>query len=125
MAARPAATSTNRIDPPHNRSGFLRVDQLARTKTISRGEDETVDFSRAERYLPRFTFRFDGAEFSPSGLIAETCSDATRVLHRGSIDFDLSGEQMDSIASLDSDESRFLDHRDPAVVAQLGGVRVD
>jgi hypothetical protein len=58
-------------------------------------------------------------------LIAETCSDAMRVLHRGSIDFGLSGEQMDSIASLDSGESQFHDHRDPAVVAQLGGVRVD
>jgi 2,5-diketo-D-gluconate reductase A len=47
------------------------------------------------------------------------------VLHRGSIVFELSEEQMTSIATLDTGESQFFDHRDPSIVAHLGGVRVD
>ncbi|WP_285249863.1 aldo/keto reductase [Pseudarthrobacter sp. fls2-241-R2A-168] len=40
-------------------------------------------------------------------------------------DFALSDEQMGRIASLDTDESLFFDHRDPAMVSRLGGHRVD
>ncbi|SEP82460.1 MULTISPECIES: aldo/keto reductase [Micrococcaceae] len=40
-------------------------------------------------------------------------------------DFALSDEQMGKIASLDTDESLFFDHRDPAMVSRLGGHRVD
>lgn len=88
MVVQTSATSTNWIDPPHNRSGFLRVNQLARTKNISRGESETVDFARAERDLSRFTFEFDGTDFSLSDLMAETFTDAILVLHGGSIVFE-------------------------------------
>jgi 2,5-diketo-D-gluconate reductase A len=35
-------------------------------------------------------------------------------------DFELSGEDMDAIATLDTKQSLFLDHRDPAVVNTLG-----
>jgi 2,5-diketo-D-gluconate reductase A len=40
-------------------------------------------------------------------------------------DFALSEEQMGKIAGLDTDESLFFDHRDPAMVSRLGGHRVD
>lgn len=40
-------------------------------------------------------------------------------------DFALSEEQMGRIAGLDTDESLFFDHRDPAMVSRLGGHRVD
>jgi 2,5-diketo-D-gluconate reductase A len=39
-------------------------------------------------------------------------------------DFVLTGEQMDQIAAMDTGSSLFLDHRDPAVVRQLGSFRV-
>jgi 2,5-diketo-D-gluconate reductase A len=40
-------------------------------------------------------------------------------------DFALTDEQMVKIATLDTDESLFFDHRDPAMVSRLGGHRVD
>jgi 2,5-diketo-D-gluconate reductase A len=39
-------------------------------------------------------------------------------------DFVLTGEQMDQIAAMDTGWSLFLDHRDPAVVRQLGSFRI-
>jgi 2,5-diketo-D-gluconate reductase A len=38
-------------------------------------------------------------------------------------DFELSGEDMDAIATLDTKQSLFLDHRDPAVVNTLGTIK--
>jgi 2,5-diketo-D-gluconate reductase A len=38
-------------------------------------------------------------------------------------DFELSPEQMDAIATLDTNTSLFFDHRDPAVVKWLGGAQ--
>jgi 2,5-diketo-D-gluconate reductase A len=38
-------------------------------------------------------------------------------------DFTLTGEQMNRIATLDTDESLFFDHRDPEMVSWLGGRR--
>jgi diketogulonate reductase-like aldo/keto reductase len=38
-------------------------------------------------------------------------------------DFELSGEDMDAIATLDTRQSLFLDHRDPAVVKTLGTIK--
>ena len=40
-------------------------------------------------------------------------------------DFDLSPQEMAAIADLDQGHSLFLDHRDPAVVAQLSGVTME
>lgn len=40
-------------------------------------------------------------------------------------DFALTDEQMGRIATLDTDESLFFDHRDPVMVSRLGGHRVD
>ncbi|MCU1568430.1 MAG: 2,5-didehydrogluconate reductase [Pseudarthrobacter sp.] len=40
-------------------------------------------------------------------------------------DFALTDEHMVKIATLDTDESLFFDHRDPAMVSRLGGHRVD
>jgi 2,5-diketo-D-gluconate reductase A len=39
-------------------------------------------------------------------------------------DFVLAGEQMDQITAMDTGSSLFLDHRDPAVVRQLGSFRI-
>jgi 2,5-diketo-D-gluconate reductase A len=38
-------------------------------------------------------------------------------------DFELSGEDMDAIATLDTKQSLFIDHRDPAVVKTLGTIQ--
>lgn len=38
-------------------------------------------------------------------------------------DVELSPEDMETIAALDQKESRFFDHRDPAVVKRLGEAR--
>lgn len=40
-------------------------------------------------------------------------------------DFELTDEQMTPITSLDTGTSSFFDHRNPAMVNQLGNVRVD
>jgi len=40
-------------------------------------------------------------------------------------DFDLSEDEMTHIAAMDTGASLFLDHRDPAVAAQLGTYRLD
>jgi 2,5-diketo-D-gluconate reductase A len=40
-------------------------------------------------------------------------------------DFELSDEEMARIAAMDTGASLFFDHRDPAMVSRLGGVRVD
>ena len=40
-------------------------------------------------------------------------------------DFDLSAEDMSAIASLDTKESLFFDHRDPQMVKMLGEVKLD
>jgi 2,5-diketo-D-gluconate reductase A len=39
-------------------------------------------------------------------------------------DFELTDEQMNPIAAMDTGASLFLDHRDPAVVRQLGSFRI-
>ena len=40
-------------------------------------------------------------------------------------DFELAEEEMARIAAMDTGETLFFDHRDPAMVSRLGGVRVD
>jgi 2,5-diketo-D-gluconate reductase A len=40
-------------------------------------------------------------------------------------DFALTGDQLQQIAALDTGESQFFDHRDPAMVSALGGRRID
>ncbi|TDD79263.1 aldo/keto reductase [Actinomadura darangshiensis] len=40
-------------------------------------------------------------------------------------DFELTGDQMDQIAALDTGASLYFDHRDPAMVSQLGSRRID
>ena len=40
-------------------------------------------------------------------------------------DFLLNQEEMDAIVTLDQKTSAFFDHRDPAIVKWLGGVKVD
>jgi 2,5-diketo-D-gluconate reductase A len=40
-------------------------------------------------------------------------------------DFELTDEQMTRIAELDTGATLFFDHRDPAMVSQLGSIRVD
>jgi 2,5-diketo-D-gluconate reductase A len=40
-------------------------------------------------------------------------------------DFTLSDDEMASIAAMDTGRSQFFDHRDPAMVSQLGNVRLD
>ncbi|MNR56618.1 putative oxidoreductase [compost metagenome] len=40
-------------------------------------------------------------------------------------DFNLSGEDMENIASLDTNQSLFFDHRDPAMVKWLSERKLD
>lgn len=42
----------------------------------------------------------------------------------GVFDFELTDEQMASIAGLDTGRSLFFDHRDPAMVSRLTGLRI-
>ena len=42
-----------------------------------------------------------------------------------SLDFELSGEEMEAIKILDTNKSYFFDHRDPAMVKWLGERKLD
>jgi len=57
--------------------------------------------------------------------LAKTVSEQRMVQNLDVFDFELTDDQMNTIAALDTGASLFFDHRDPAMVSQLGNVRVD
>jgi CubicO group peptidase (beta-lactamase class C family) len=78
-------TSENWLDAPWNRLGFLRVRELARTATISRGEGPVVELPRAERDLASFRFELEGEEISFARLLESTFTDGLLVLQDGRV----------------------------------------
>jgi CubicO group peptidase (beta-lactamase class C family) len=82
------ADSGNWVDPPHNRVGFLRVSELARTQRISRGTGPVLELRRAERSLDDFAFEFEGGHVSFARMLEETYTDGLLVLHDGALIFE-------------------------------------
>jgi len=84
----PAVNSSNWLDPPHNRVGFIRVSELARTQRISRGTGPVAELPRAERSLESFEFEFEGGNVSLPTMLEETYTDGLLVLHDGVLIFE-------------------------------------
>ncbi|MBW2292440.1 MAG: serine hydrolase [Deltaproteobacteria bacterium] len=80
--------SSNWLSPPHNRVGFIRVSELARTERISRGTGPVAELPRAERSLDSFAFEFEGGNVSLASMLEATYTDALLVLHDGSVMFE-------------------------------------
>jgi len=89
MEKLPAAVdSRNWLGPPHNRLGFVRVAELARTERVSRGEGPVAELPRAERELDSFAFEFEGTRVSWTSMLAETFTDGLLVIHDGVVLFE-------------------------------------
>jgi CubicO group peptidase (beta-lactamase class C family) len=80
--------SSNWLYPPHNRVGFSRVSEVARTQRISRGSGAVVELPRAERNLDSLEFDFEGRVVSFDTMLDETYTDALLVLHEGTVVFE-------------------------------------
>ena len=118
MGSVTGVTSSNWVDPPHNRYGFLHVAELTRTEIISRGNEKAADLARAERDLSGFGFEFEGEEVSLRELIAGTHTDAMLVLHRGSVIFE------HYAATMGSSDVHLLMSISKSIVSTLCGVLV-
>ncbi len=79
------ATAANWIDPPFNRVGFSRVEQLTLTASISRGSLDAVDLPTARHDTTGFAFPFDARTVTLPDLLGATHTDALVVLHNGTI----------------------------------------
>jgi CubicO group peptidase (beta-lactamase class C family) len=80
--------SRNWLDPPHNRLGFTRVSELARTERIARGSGPVTELPPRDRSLDSFEFEFEGANVSFATLLEDTYTDALLVLHDGAAIFE-------------------------------------
>jgi CubicO group peptidase (beta-lactamase class C family) len=94
MSERLNVTSENWLDAPHNRLGFIRVPELTRTASISRGDGPVLELPRRERGLDTLAFDFGGEQLSISQMLESTYTDAFLVLHRGSVSFEYYNEAM-------------------------------
>lgn len=88
MAESSEVTSENWLDAPHNRLGFLRVGELARTERISRGEGPVAELPRDERELDSFHFDYEGEKISFPRMLEITHTDGLLVLHDGAVLFE-------------------------------------
>jgi CubicO group peptidase (beta-lactamase class C family) len=87
-------TSENWLDAPHNRLGFIRVPELARTERISRGDGPVLELPRDERSLDLFHFEFEGEKRSFSQMLESTFTDGLLVLHDGVVLFEYYADAM-------------------------------
>jgi len=78
-------TSENWLDAPHNRLGFIRVPELARTQRISRGDGPVFELARDERSFDSFSFEFEAETTSLPQMLESTYTDGLLILHDGVI----------------------------------------
>jgi CubicO group peptidase (beta-lactamase class C family) len=114
----PAVNSSNWLSPPHNRLGFIRVGELARTQRISRGTGPIAELPRAERSLDSFTFEFAGGEVSFRAMLEQTYTDGLLVLHGGSVIF----EQY--AGAMTADDTHLLMSVSKSITSTLCGISV-
>jgi CubicO group peptidase (beta-lactamase class C family) len=115
----PAVNSRNWLNPPHNRLGFIRVGELARTQRISRGSGPVAELPRAERNLDSFTFEFAGRKVSFMAMLEQTYTDGLLVLHDGSVIF----EQY--VGAMTADDTHLLMSVSKSITSTLCGIYVD
>jgi CubicO group peptidase (beta-lactamase class C family) len=112
----PTADASNWLDPPHNRVGFIRVSELARTQAISRGTGPVSELPRAERNLDSFAFEFGGRNVSLAAWLEETYTDALLVLHDGAVIFER------YLGAMTADDTHLLMSVSKSITATLCGI---
>ncbi len=113
-----SANASNWLDPPHNRVGFIRVSEWARTQTISRGSGPVAELPRAERSLDSFAFEFEGRNLSLATLLEDTYTDALLVLHDGAAIFERYA------GAMTADDSHLLMSISKSIASTLCGIYV-
>ena len=126
MLSRSDVTSSNWIDPPFNRIGFIRVPELARTVRISRGDGPVLELPRDERSLDSFRFEFEGEKLSFSQMLESTHTNGVLVIHDGAVLFEhYAGEMNESDTHILMSVSKSLTSTLCGVLAERGLVRPD
>jgi CubicO group peptidase (beta-lactamase class C family) len=110
------ADSSNWLDPPYNRVGFIRVSELARTQAISRGTGPVFEFPRAERNLDSFAFEHGGRNVSLAAWLEETYTDGLLVLHDGAVVFE------HYAGAMTADDTHLLMSVSKSITATLCGI---
>jgi CubicO group peptidase (beta-lactamase class C family) len=90
MADRLDVTASNWLDPPYNRWGYLHVRELARTASISRGDQPVLDLPSCHdpRDLRDVSFEHAGETLSFPEMLEATYTDGVLVLHDGAVLFE-------------------------------------
>jgi CubicO group peptidase (beta-lactamase class C family) len=92
--ARGEADSTNWIDSPHNRWGFLHVRELARTARIAASPDPLADLPRRLDDISDFTFDHLDRHWTIGEMLDATYTDGLMVVHDGTVLFEQYGGLM-------------------------------
>ncbi|HEY0521396.1 MAG TPA: serine hydrolase [Ilumatobacteraceae bacterium] len=85
MAGRGAADSTNWIEPPHNRWGFLHVRELTRTARITAAAHAVTPLPRQLADLSGFQFDHAGRRWTVAEMLDTTYTDGFMVIHDGAV----------------------------------------
>lgn len=84
QSSRGETNSSNWIDGPHNRWGFLHVRELTRTARI-RGGNSAEPLARHHRDLSDVQFTFDSHRWTIAEMLDATYTDGLIVVHDGSV----------------------------------------
>jgi CubicO group peptidase (beta-lactamase class C family) len=88
------ADSTNWIDGPHNRWGFLHVRELTRTARIAASPTPLDDLLRRPLDISGFTFDHLGRSWTIGDMLEATFTDGLMVVHDGAVLFEYYGGLM-------------------------------
>jgi CubicO group peptidase (beta-lactamase class C family) len=92
-SSRGETNSSNWIDSPHNRWGFLHVRELTRTARI-RGAGAASPLPRDERSLDTVSFEHDGRTWNLVAMFDATYTDGLMIVHDGAVVFERYGGLM-------------------------------
>ena len=91
---RGAADSSNWIDAPHNRWGFLHVRELTRTARIGASPESLESLPRALDDIRSFAFEHLDQQWTFGEMLDATCTDGLMVVHDGHVVFEHYGGLM-------------------------------
>ncbi len=86
--ARGQTDSTNWIDAPHNRWGFLHVRELTRTARIAGSDNSLDDLPRHLGDIQGFTFDHLDRRWTIGEMLEATYTDGLIVVHDGTVLFE-------------------------------------
>jgi CubicO group peptidase (beta-lactamase class C family) len=116
--ARGDTDSTNWIDSPHNRWGFLHVRELTRTARIGGSRKPTEDLPRRLEDISGFAFDHDDRRWTIEEMLDATYTDGLMVVHDGEVMFEHYGGLMQAT------DTHLLMSVSKSLTATLAGVLV-